>query len=188
MKYFKQLECPKFDLAGELNRMIDEGLVHFRSDNQICINSTKDHPDDFFLGNGSLRWDWAKRYWDVEQEKQIIPQRPSPGLREWHFDTLCTVFKGTEFERAYNYISERYKVGRVRVMKNSPHYCMTWHNDSTARIHYPIKTQEGCKMVIEDEIMHLPADTLWWTETTNMHTAFNGSDAERLHLVAAVID
>ena len=188
MKYFRQLECPVFNLRSELDTMLREGKIHFRGDNQICLNSTKDNPDDYFLGNGSLRWDWAKRYWDDEQNKEVVPQRSSPGLREWHFDTLCSVFKGTEFERIYNYLEERYKIGRVRIMMNNPRVCMSWHTDSTARIHYPIKTQEGCIMVIEDEAMHIPADTLWWTETTNKHTAFNGSAEQRIHLVAAIID
>ena len=59
--------------------------------------------------------------------------------------------------------------------------------DSTPRVHYAIKTQEGAFMVIEDEVMHMPQSTWWWTNTLVNHTAFNASMADRIHLVATII-
>jgi hypothetical protein len=188
MKYFTQIECPLFNLRDEMDAMLEAGEIKWHQLDQICLNTTADAPDDMNRGIGSLRWDWSKSYFDEDQQKVVAPQRQSPGLREWHFDTLCTQFKGTEFEKAYNFIAEKYKVGRVRLMKSQSRTCLSWHTDSTDRIHYPLKTQEGCYMVIEDEVHFMPEDTLWHTQTKYKHTAFNASMEDRIHLVAAILD
>jgi hypothetical protein len=188
MKHFAQLESPVFDLRLELNRMLGEGIVDWGRDSQISITTTSDKPNDYHYGNGSLRYDWDKSYFDEQLNRMVVPEREKKGLREWHFDTLCTQFRDTEFEKIYNFIKEKYSVGRVRVMRSEPKTCLSWHVDSTHRIHYPIKTQEGCLMVIGDEVQHMPENTLWYTETTEKHTAFNGSMESRIHLVAAILE
>jgi len=43
-------------------------------------------------------------------------------------------------------------------------------------------------MVIDDEVMHIPQNQWWMTDTTKYHTALNGSDQSRIHLVAAILD
>ena len=35
---------------------------------------------------------------------------------------------------------------------------MSWHRDREPRLHVPIITNPGCKMVIEDIAKHMPAD------------------------------
>jgi hypothetical protein len=60
-------------------------------------------------------------------------------------------------------------------MKSEPKTCLSWHVDFSTRIHYPMKTQEGCFMVIADEVCHLTENTWWWTDTVLPHTAFNAS-------------
>ena len=42
-------------------------------------------------------------------------------------------------------------------------------------------------MVIEDEVLHMPADTWWYADTTLKHTAMNASNEYRIHLVAAIL-
>ena len=69
-----------------------------------------------------------------------------------------------------------------------PKSCLTWHTDNTTRIHYPIKTQEGCFMVIADEVKYLETNIWYHTNTLSTHSAFNGSKDERLHLVVNLID
>jgi hypothetical protein len=42
-------------------------------------------------------------------------------------------------------------------------------------------------MVIEDEVLHMPENTWWLTQTEHYkHTAFNASTTNRIHLVAVV--
>jgi hypothetical protein len=73
-------------------------------------------------------------------------------------------------------------------MKSKPKTCLSWHVDTTPRIHFPIKTQDGCFMVIDNEVQHLTKNTWWWTNTVAPHTAFNASKEDRIHLVAVVLD
>ena len=43
--------------------------------------------------------------------------------------------------------------------------------------------------VIDDTLKHLPADgSVWFTDTRNYHTVFNGGEENRIHLVACVLD
>jgi len=50
-----------------------------------------------------------------------------------------------------------------------------------------MKTQEGCLMIIEDQVKHLEQDSWHWTDTLNKHTAMNASQQDRIHLVATII-
>lgn len=50
-----------------------------------------------------------------------------------------------------------------------------------------MKTQEGCLMIIDDQVKHLKKHTWYYTETLVGHTAINSSKENRLHLVATVI-
>lgn len=182
-----------FALMPELNDMIASGKIQYDSMEieypmvrQICLNSIPGKEDDTDFGRGSLIYDWDKSYFDKEQGKTIVPLRDEP-LREEDFTELCTVFRNTRFEKFYNYLTSKFHVGRVRIMKSDPKTCLTWHVDTTPRIHYPLRTQEGCFMVIEDEICHMEEYTWWWADTTKKHTAFNGSREERIHIVAVIL-
>ena len=53
--------------------------------------------------------------------------------------------------------------------------------------HYPVKTQDGCFMVIENEIKYLELNNWYWTNTVLLHTAFNASKEDRIHLVAVIL-
>ena len=118
--------------------------------------------------------------------KLVVPKRETP-LLETDFTEICTIFKGTVFEEILIELKKQYKVGRVRIMKSLPKTCLTWHIDDTIRIHYPIKTQEGCLMIIEDEVKHLDQDMWWKAYTTVPHTAMNASKDIRVHLVVTIL-
>ena len=54
---------------------------------------------------------------------------------------------------------------------------------------YPIITNKGCSMVIENVAKHLPADgKVWITNNTKYHNFFNGGEQARIHLVACVLE
>ena len=47
---------------------------------------------------------------------------------------------------------------------------MSWHRDPEPRLHIPIITNPGCKMVIEDIAKHMPADgSVIITNNTKYH-------------------
>jgi hypothetical protein len=194
MSHFTILdELPILDLYTEFNRLIDSGTIEWlqhsngiQERDQICINSIKGKESDIFYGTGSLYYDWDASYFTDDGEL-IAPIRTTP-LLESDFTELCTQFKGTLFEEAYNALNARYTVGRIRLLNSKPKSCLTWHMDGTTRIHYPIKTQDGCFMVIENEVKHLETNIWYHTNTLSNHTAFNGSKYERMHLVVNLLD
>jgi hypothetical protein len=188
MNHFKVLDnLPILNLYDEFINLLNLGKIRWSdiSKDQICINSTKDDPDNFLLGRGNLVWDWDNSY--TKNNKMEVEKRANP-LVEEDFTELCTSFKNSKFELVYNELSKHYQLGRVRIINSKPKTCLTWHIDPSPRIHYPIKTQEGCFMVIQNEVMHLPQNTWWQTNTTKPHTAFNGSKEDRIHLVAVILN
>jgi len=181
---------PTYELYSIFLSMLDNGKLSWRDKNndsshQICLNSTKDDPDNFLLGRGSLYYDWDNSK-EVNGEL-VVPSRENP-LKEQDFTELCSVYKGTHFEEIYKELNKYFVVGRVRIMNLRPKQCLTWHCDDTYRIHYPMKTQDGCMMIINNEVKHLPQNTWWKTFTTSNHTALNASKENRFHLVACVLE
>ena len=184
VSYFQTLDLPPFpDLLNQL-----QSLVSIEQYHQICLNSIPGKEDNHQFGSGSLFYDWDKSTKEIDEngnKKLVVPQREIP-LDEFDFTETCTIFRGTFFEDILSLLKERFIVGRTRIIKMSPKKCMSWHKDSGPRIHYPIKTQIGCLMVIEDEVKHLEQDTWYLTDTTKYHTALNASKEDRLHIVACV--
>lgn len=192
MKYFTEVsDLPIYDLHSELEKMLKDKKVHFSdSVNQICLNTTPDTPDDYLLGCGSLVFDWDNKIEEKQPDGKIKvkPVRYKTPYTEEQFNILANPFKNTLFEDVYNKLQEKYVLGRVRIMNLDSRKVMTWHVDTSKRLHYPLTTQEGCMMVIEDEVKFMPQYTWWLTDTTKYHTAFNSSPSERLHLVAVILD
>ena len=91
-------------------------------------------------------------------------------------------------DKVYNIINKRWKIGRVRFLMKPPRTCLSWHRDPEMRLHIPIITNKGCKMVIENEAFHMPANgSAYLTDNRQYHNFFNGSEIERVHLVATVL-
>lgn len=186
MRFEKLNTLPIYDLLSEFNKLLDDKKIwwHQNNNDQICINTVPQHENDIHLGRGSLYYDWDNNYKD-DNGKIHVPKRTTV-YEEKDFTILCNQFKNTVFENVYNKLVENYNIGRVRIMNIKPKSCLTWHQDNFPRIHFPMKTQEGCFMVIEDEVLHLQKNTWYFTDTTKKHTAFNASKEERLHLVASL--
>ena len=73
---------------------------------------------------------------------------------------------------------------RTRVMLLRPYQCLSYHRDATPRIHIPLITDEKCMLIVDDKVIRLPADgNHYKIDTTLYHTALNGSNIERIHIV-----
>jgi len=180
---------PCLDLQTELEGLLANQDVNWVNNEQICMNTTNNNSNNFSQGTGSLLYEWSKKTITVDSngnEKIQVPKRDVV-LVEKDFKFLCAVFKGTLFETVYNKLQEHFVLGRVRIMKSMPKTCLSWHYDLEKRLHYPLKTQEGCFMVIDDEVMHMPKYQWCLTDTTTKHTAVNASKEERIHLVACIL-
>jgi hypothetical protein len=186
MRFVEINDLPVYDLYTEFLRLLDEGKIwwHPEIEDQICINATIEDPTNCLDGRGSLFFDWDNSY--EKDGKLKIPKRKKI-LKETDFTVLCEGFKNSLFEDVYNVLKKKYALGRIRIMKSSPKTCLTWHVDDSPRIHYPLKTQDGCFMVIENESKFLEQNKWYFTNTKLPHTAFNGSKEDRLHLVGVIL-
>jgi hypothetical protein len=189
MKYFIPLSYPAFpNMIKELTSLLESGKLHWTG-NQICLNTIPKEPNNFSLGTGSLERDWSKSTILENKIGQTIQVNKKPIIfKESDFTYLCDIFRNTEFEKVYNILSNKHNIGRIRIMKMDPKNCMSWHNDSSKRIHYVLSTSKGANLVVEDEVKFLELNSWYLVDTTKHHTAFNASMNSRIHLVAVICD
>ena len=169
-----------FDFRSKLGfRTDDKSLRDF---NAICVNRIPDDEDS--ITGGNIRG----LYWTKPDTTNHEEQRLEP-VQEHLYTELCPEFKDTYVEEVYNLISSKYKLGRVRFLMKPPRSCLSWHRDPEMRLHIPIITNEGCRMIIEDTSFHMPSNGNGYiTDNTKYHNFFNGSEVDRVHLVATVIE
>lgn len=186
MNFIELNNLPVFDLQKELEILTTKEVVRFnKNTTQICLNTVPGKESDYEFGRGSLYYDWENKY--TSKDGEVIVPIKNTVYAEEDFTILCTQFINTPFETVYNALNERYVLGRVRIMKSKPKTCLSWHTDAHPRVHFPMQTQEGCYMVIEDTSKYLSQNTWYFTNTKLPHTAFNGSSKERIHLVATIV-
>ena len=168
-----------FDIKSKLDfKSDDKSLIDF---NAICVNRIPD--DENSVTGGNVRG----LYWTMPDTTNHEEQRLEK-IQEHLYTEICPEFKGTYVEEVYNLINKKFKIGRVRFLMKPPRTCLSWHRDPEKRLHIPIITNKGCKMVIEDEAFHMPANgNAYLTDNTKYHNFFNGSEIERVHLVATVL-
>ena len=110
-------------------------------------------------------------------------------IDESAYSEFIDEFKNTYFKEVFDVLSAKYKLGRVRILLKQPRSTLSWHRDPEPRLHIPIITNPGCHMVIDNVAKHMPADgSVWVTNNTKYHNAFNGGVENRIHLVACVLD
>jgi hypothetical protein len=102
---------------------------------------------------------------------------------ELSHDQLNPFYKGTIIESLIN----QFNLKRTRLLWLNSGRCYSVHTDATPRIHIPLITNPQCFFIFKKGIVrHLPAGSVYWTDTRFEHTAMNGSEFPRLHLVGAV--
>ena len=110
-------------------------------------------------------------------------------INESEYTEFVEDLKDTYFKEVYDQLSNRFKLGRVRILLKEPRSTLSWHRDPEPRLHIPIITNPGCIMVIENIAKHLPADgSAYITNNIKYHNAFNGGEENRVHLVACLPD
>ena len=96
-------------------------------------------------------------------------------------------FAGTYFEEVHHQLARRFPIGRMRVLSKGLYNCNSWHRDPEPRLHIPIVTNPGSLFVVNHHVTHLPADgSVYFTDTRGYHTALNGGETRRVHIVAAL--
>lgn len=111
--------------------------------------------------------------------------RPSEDESQW--DKLHPDLIGTWWDDFFK--SLPFKVYRSRLMTMHPRSCYSIHTDSTPRLHIAIITHPQARFIFTKPpaLRHIPADGhIWWVDTTNEHSAMNGSLKPRIHLVCCL--
>jgi hypothetical protein len=127
-------------------------------------------------------------YWTLPDETGKEEIRDM-SINETKYTQLVSDFNDTYFEEVYNILKKNFKIGRVRILLKEPRSTLSWHRDPEPRLHIPIITNPGCRMVIENIAKHLPADgSVTITNNLKYHNFFNGGEQNRIHLVACVLE
>ncbi|MDC3076493.1 aspartyl/asparaginyl beta-hydroxylase domain-containing protein [Candidatus Pelagibacter sp.] len=127
-------------------------------------------------------------YWTKPDSTGVEVQRESR-IDESKYTEFVDEFKKTYFKEVYDQLTKKFKLGRVRLLLKEPRSTLSWHRDPEARLHIPIYTNPGAIMVVDQVAKHMPADgSVWVTNNTKYHNAFNGGEENRVHLVACVLN
>ena len=157
----------------------DLGISHFGA---ICLNRIPGQPDSI-KGHKTRGLYWTKPDHSGNEVSRDID------IDESAYTEIVPEFQNTYFEEVYKILSTKFKLGRTRILLKEPRSTLSWHRDPEPRLHIPITTNPGCLMVIDNIAKHMPADgSVWITNNTKYHNAFNGGEEDRVHLVACVLD
>lgn len=167
------------DFRSKLGFRTDDKTL--RDFNAICINRIPG--DENSITGGNVRG----LYWTKPDTTNVEEQR-LPYIEEHKYTEICPEFKDTYVEEVYNLITSKFKLGRVRFLMKPPRSCLSWHRDPEMRLHIPIITNEGCRMIINDVSFHMPSNgSAYIVNNKEYHNFFNGSEIDRVHLVATVL-
>ena len=184
-----QKQDVKFDIS-KLKQACDEvlkikgfdtslGIPHFAG---IPLNQIPGDPDS--VKGNNVRG----IYWTKPDSTGVEVQRESK-IDEHKYTEFVDDFKNTYFKEVYDQLTKKYKLGRMRLLLKEPRSTLSWHRDPEPRLHVPIYTNPGAIMVVDNVAKHMPADgSVWITNNTKYHNAFNGGEENRVHLVACVLN
>ena len=184
---FHKVEGLHFDIP-KLKKSLEEVLKIRNYDSAngissfaaICLNQIPGDPSST-KGNNTRGAFWTKPDGSGKEVLRDIP------INENLYTEFVKDFEHTYFKEVYDKLSSKFKLGRVRILLKEPRTTLSWHRDPEPRLHIPIITNPGCMQVIENVAKHLPADgSVWITNNTKYHNAFNGGEENRVHLVACL--
>ena len=169
--YRQIITTRKFDDGG--------GISHFGA---ICLTRKPGDPE-------SVKGSKARGIYWTKPDKSGAEVSRDIKIDESDYSEFIPDYENTYFKEVFDVINSKYKLGRVRILLKEPRSTLSWHRDPEPRLHIPIITNPGCLMVIDNVAKHMPADgSVWITNNTKYHNAFNGGEENRIHLVACVLD
>ena len=157
----------------------DAGVTNFGA---ISLTQIPGHPESI-KGNKARGIFWTKPDQSGKEVSRDV------NINEEAYSEFVKEYENTYFKEVYDKLSSKYNLGRVRILLKQPRSTLSWHRDPEPRLHIPIITNPGCIMVIDKVAQHMPADgSVWITNNTKYHNAFNGGEVDRIHLVACVLN
>jgi hypothetical protein len=192
VKYFEKLPLifDETKLVDALEQVLEiapwpeEVLNADKKYHQICLTKREVQrpPQCFYEGSGGV-------YRTMVDGQEVIRQQE---LDERDYCVFIPELNHTYFREVYDtlreFVVKQYdgQLGRVRLIKSKPRTALSWHRDPEPRLHVPIITNIGSKMIIEDEVKHLPVGRAWYTNTIYYHSQFNGGEEDRVHLITSI--
>ena len=123
----------------------------------------------------------------MRKDERYVEEACEEYVDESAFSEFDQRFADTYFEEVHQTLSERFPVGRMRILSKDTYNCNSWHRDPEPRLHIPIISNPGSLFIVNHHVTHLPADgSVYFTDTRGYHTAINGGMERRVHLVAAL--
>jgi len=117
-------------------------------------------------------------YEEVEREERVD---------EFAFSEFVPALRDTYFHHVWVTLKEIAPIGRMRVLSKGLYNCNSWHRDPEPRLHIPVISNPGSLFIVNHHVTHLPADgSVYFTDTRGYHTALNGGESHRVHIVAAL--
>ena len=178
----------KFDIAKlqqaykeivKTKKFEDAGVTNFGA---ISLTQIPGNPESI-IGSNARGIYWTKPDKTGKEVSRDV------NIKEEDYSEFIKEYENTYFKEVYDKLSSKYKLGRVRILLKQPRSTLSWHRDPEPRLHIPIITNLGCIMVIDNVAHHMPADgSVWITNNTKYHNAFNGGEENRIHLVACVLN
>jgi hypothetical protein len=143
-----------------------------------CIGVTK-HSEGATIDPRGIFWMHDENYNEVQVEKNIDESK---------YTLFENKLKDTYFHTIYQELSLHFDLGRVRILKLGSRRSLSFHRDPEPRIHIPIITNPGALVIVEDFAGHMKADgNAYFMNTTKYHSALNGGDQDRIHMVATIL-
>ena len=168
-----------YQQIAKIKKFEDAGVTHFGA---ISLTQIPGDP-------ASIKGNKARGIFWTKPDKSGKEVSRDVKIEEAKYSEFIPDYANTYFKEVFDVLSSKYKLGRVRILLKEPRSTLSWHRDPEPRLHIPIITNPGCLMVIDNVAKHMPADgSVWVTNNTKYHNAFNGGEENRIHLVACVLD
>ena len=153
-------ELPLLENFEKIKTEVYSLLEQHKNPYQLCLQGRTENFLDWGDGTGSIK----------EDESIFCNLHPS--------------LQGSEIEK----VIKRHSGLRTRIMRMNQKYCYSVHKDKSKRIHIPITTNEHAWMVwpYDQFCARLEEGKMYLTDTTRLHSFFNGATVDRIHLVMCV--
>ena len=183
MKYFKKQDL-EFDierLQNETNELLSQVDWKQWAGQGICMTQVPGDPS-------SVDDDKLKGLYYTKPDSTGEEVTRENSIDESKYTVFRKEFCGMYFEEIHSELSKRWTIGRMRLFLIEPRTCLSWHRDPEPRLNIAITTNYGSFLVIEDEQFIIPTDgSVWFTDTTNYHTSYNGGEENKISLITTCI-
>ena len=126
-------------------------------------------------------------YWIKNQEGE--EEQREEYVDESLYSEFIEKFNDSYFKQVYETLSNEFNIGRVRLLKLKPRQSLSYHRDPEPRLHIPITTNPGALLIVDQFACNLKADgNVYYTNTTKYHSALNGGETDRIHMVITLLE